>query len=55
MENDQEKKIILDMIDERTKARKRKDFKKADEIRDKLKEMKVDIEDSSEGTLWKKN
>ncbi len=41
--------LILDRKD----ARKAKDFKKADEIRDQLKEMNIEIEDRPEGTVWK--
>ena len=36
-----------------TKARSDKNFKLADEIRDKLKEMGVSIEDSNSGTKWR--
>jgi len=50
-----EKKIIFDLIKEREEARKLKDFKRADNIRDKLKKMNINIEDSPEGTKWIKN
>ena len=50
-----EKKIIFDLIQEREAARKLKDFERADNIRDKLKRMNVNIEDSVEGTKWIKN
>ena len=50
-----EKKIIFDLIKEREEARKLKDFERADDIRDKLKKMNVNIEDSPEGTKWIKN
>ena len=50
-----EKKIIFDLIKEREEARKLKDFKRADNIRDKLKKMNINIEDSLEGTKWIKN
>jgi len=43
------------LIAEREEARKNKDFKKADEIRDKLKEMGVELEDTPYGTRWNKN
>ena len=36
-------------------ARKLKDYERADNIRDKLKEMNINIEDSMEGTKWIKN
>ncbi len=41
------------MIQERQDARKAKDFNKADEIRDRLKSMNIEIEDRPEGTIWK--
>ena len=50
-----EKKIIFDLIKEREEARKLKDYERADNIRDKLKEMNINIEDSMEGTKWIKN
>ena len=45
--------MIESMIQDRKDARKAKDFKKADEIRDRLKEMNIEIEDRPEGTVWK--
>lgn len=42
------------LITERGSARKDKNFKKADEIRDKLKAKKVILEDTPYGTRWKK-
>ena len=42
------------MIAERTEAKKNKDYKKADEIREKLKEMGIIIQDTSQGVKWKK-
>ena len=44
---------IKKLIDEREEARKRKDWKKADEIREKLKEMGIVLEDTPEGVRWK--
>ncbi len=41
------------LIDARNKARKEKDFQKADEIRSKLDAMNIIIEDGKEGTTWK--
>lgn len=43
------------LIAERTEARKNKQWKRSDEIRDQLKEMGVTIEDSKDGTTWKWN
>jgi len=44
---------IEQMIKDRDEARKAKDFKKADFLRDQLKEMNIDIEDRPGGTIWK--
>jgi cysteinyl-tRNA synthetase len=52
--NEDEKKTITALIKERNKARENKDFEKADKIRETLKEMSIEIEDSSNGTNWKK-
>ncbi len=46
---------IEQMIEERAEARKRKDWKRADAIRDRLKEMGVILEDTPEGTKWRLN
>ena len=43
-----------DLINEREKARKNKDFEKADKIRNDLEEMNILIEDTKTGTKWKK-
>ncbi len=45
---------IEKMIEERTTARKNKDFKTADAIRDKLKEMGIVLEDTPQGVKWSK-
>ena len=42
------------LIDEREKARKEKDFKKADDIRNELKEKGIILEDTKEVVRWKK-
>lgn len=41
-------------IEERNEARRSKDFKKADEIRQQLKSRGIELEDTKKGTLWKK-
>jgi cysteinyl-tRNA synthetase len=41
------------LIAERNEARKQKQWKRSDEIRDQLKEMGVTIEDSKDGTTWR--
>ena len=45
---------IIKLIEERTEARKNKDFKKSDEIRDLLKEKGIILEDTQEGVKWKR-
>jgi cysteinyl-tRNA synthetase len=40
------------LIEERKAARKNKDFKRADEIRDSLLEMGIVLEDTREGVKW---
>ena len=42
-------------IDERNKARDNKDFQKADQIRDELAVQGILLDDSSDGTSWKKS
>ncbi len=42
------------LIREREKARKRKDFKIADEIRKRLEDMGIVMEDAKEGVRWRK-
>jgi cysteinyl-tRNA synthetase len=44
---------IKRLIDERERARKKKDWKTADAIRSKLKEMGILLEDTPEGVKWK--
>ena len=45
---------VEELIAQRQTARKAKDFKKADEIRDRLKEMGIVLEDTANGVKWKK-
>tara|TARA_B100000029_G_scaffold516249_2_gene627972 strand:+ start:135 stop:1502 length:1368 start_codon:yes stop_codon:yes gene_type:complete len=45
---------IDDLINKRNKFRKNKLFKEADETREHLKKMGIEIRDSQEGTVWKK-
>nr|WP_144924582.1 cysteine--tRNA ligase [Paenibacillus bovis] len=54
-----EKEELLDeeidrLIEERLEARKNRDFKRADEIRDQLKELNIILEDTRQGTRWKR-
>lgn len=50
--NDEEK--IVALLKERDHARANKKFSRSDEIRDELKEMGIAIEDTANGTIWKK-
>ena len=45
----------LDLLAQRQAARKEKNYKLADSIRDRLKEMGYSIEDSPQGSKLKKN
>ncbi len=45
---------IEKLIEDRQNARKNKDFAKADEIRDKLKNMGIELLDTREGVKWKR-
>ncbi|WP_027964774.1 cysteine--tRNA ligase [Halalkalibacillus halophilus] len=46
---------IETLIQERIDARKQKDFARADEIRDQLKEEGIILEDTAQGTRWKRS
>jgi cysteinyl-tRNA synthetase len=41
-------------VEERAEARKNRNFARADEIRDMLAERGIILEDTPEGTRWKK-
>ena len=45
---------IEDMINKRQQARKEKNWKLADEIRDKLKDMGIILEDTPQGVKWRR-
>ena len=53
-EEDQAEEEVLKLIKEREEARKNKDFAQADALRDQLLEMGIAIEDSRDGTKWKR-
>jgi len=44
---------VNELIAERNEARKQKQWARSDELRDKLKELGVTIEDSKDGTKWR--
>ena len=55
----EQKEELLDadieaLIQERTDAKKAKNFARADEIRDQLKDMGILLEDTREGVKWKR-
>ena len=41
------------LITEREKARKARYFAKADEIRDKLAELNIEVNDTADGPVWR--
>ncbi len=55
LEENEEKlsKEIKNLVDEREKARKEKDFAKSDKIRNELKEKGIILEDTKDGVRWK--
>ena len=52
--SEEELKFIEEMIQKRTEAKKNKDFKLADEIRDELLKQGIQIKDTREGVVWSK-
>ncbi len=52
--SEDEKKKIEKLIEERTEAKKEKNFALSDKIRDELSSMKINIMDTATGTLWEK-
>lgn len=50
----EEDKEIVDLVNQRTEAKKAKNYALADSIRDKLKEMGVVVEDTAQGPKWKR-
>ena len=53
-EDDNLDEKVEKLIEEREEARKNKDFKRADEIRDILKEMNIELKDTRNGVVWKR-
>lgn len=45
---------IEDLIEERIQARNTRDFARSDAIRDMLKEKQIILEDTAQGTRWKR-
>ena len=48
------KQQIKALIEERNQARKNKDFARSDQIRDELKQQGIILEDTPQGTRYKK-
>ena len=53
IEGDFDVKLIEKLINDRHLSRLDKDFDKADQIREELSTLGIDIEDTSDGTIWK--
>ena len=51
---DVDEALIESMLKDREEARLNKDFKKADEVRQKIESLGVSIEDGPDGPIWKK-
>ncbi|MED1461710.1 cysteine--tRNA ligase, partial [Bacillus safensis] len=45
---------IEDLIEKRNEARRNRDFALSDQIRDQLKSMNIILEDTAQGTRWKR-
>jgi len=45
---------VMTLINERSEARKQKDFARADIIRDKLLQLGIEVEDTRDGAKWKR-
>ena len=52
-QDDVDSEKIESLINERNEARSSKNFQKADEIRSELNDMGIEIEDTSDGTIWR--
>jgi len=53
--SDEQKEQIKSLLDERATAKKEKNFKRADEIRDKLAKINISIMDTPNGVVWERN
>ncbi len=52
--NSAEIEKITQLVQKRVEARQNKDWQVADKIRDELTELGVEVEDSAEGTIWRR-
>lgn len=53
--NDIDEDSIQNFIDQRLEAKTAKDYQKADEIRDHLATLGISLEDTPQGTIWRRN
>ncbi len=53
--SDLEKEKINSLIKQRADAKKQKDFALADKLRDELQSLHVNIQDTSDGTIWERS
>ena len=51
--NNLDSNLIEELLNKRKEARDNKNFIEADKVRDKLKKMGIEIEDTSDGTIWR--
>lgn len=54
IKDDELESEVQALIEERNLARSEKNWAKADEIRDKLKAMSIELKDTAQGVVWKK-
>ena len=54
-ESDLDSETIEKLIQQRSEARKRKDFAESDRIRDELAAQGIVLEDTAEGTIWRRD
>ena len=54
VEDDSLEADLADLIEQRTQAKKDRDFAKADRIRDELLEKGIILEDTPQGIRWKR-
>ena len=53
-QNSEDEEKIIKLIEERTLAKKEKNYQKADEIRNELLSMGIEIMDTPQGVKWKR-
>ncbi|MEJ2647434.1 MAG: cysteine--tRNA ligase, partial [Sedimentisphaerales bacterium] len=53
VDNELVDKLVNILIGQRNEARKQKDYARADELRDKIDEAGIALEDKPDGTTWR--